>query len=78
MSERTASPLRKRHCETRDQIYEYLKSCDHSPTIQEIGQSVNRSKSTVEHHLLILCKKGLITQNGARWRGIRLLHQEED
>lgn len=74
MSVRAASPKRGHYCPTRDQIYDFLKSKPSSPTVQEIADEVGRSKSTVEHHLIILSNQGLIQMdNKARWRSIKVI-----
>lgn len=74
MSVRAASPKRGRYCPTRDQIYDYLKSNPSSPTVQEIADKVGRSKSTVEHHLIILSSQGLIkTDTKSHWRSIKVI-----
>lgn len=49
----------------RQQILEYVKSCDHSPTLREIGKAVGLSSvSTVQVHLLHLEREGLVSFSG--------------
>jgi DNA-binding IclR family transcriptional regulator len=49
----------------RLQILEFLKGCDHSPTLREIGEAVGLSSaSTVQVHLLHLEQQGLVAFSG--------------
>lgn len=46
---------------SRDRILAYLRECDYSPTVREIGAAVGlKSPSTVHSHLRELQQQGLI------------------
>lgn len=49
----------------RREILEYLRSCEHSPTLREIGDAVGlKSASTVQVHLMRLEHEGLVSFSG--------------
>jgi len=53
--------------ERSKQVLEYVRSCDHSPSVREIGQALGiPSPSTVQYHLNLLQAAGAITRKNGR------------
>jgi repressor LexA len=54
---------------TRDRILLYLRDCNYSPTVREIGTAVGlTSPATVHYHLELLELRGVIERHGAERR----------
>lgn len=54
---------------TRDLVWAYLRSVDHSPSVREIGQAVGlKSPATVQYYLAELERGGLIDRHGPERR----------
>jgi SOS-response transcriptional repressor LexA len=60
-----SSPRTRNGPDRRQQILEYLQSCEHSPTLREIADAVGlKSASTVQQHLIWLEAQGAIGFSG--------------
>lgn len=66
--------LYKRQKEILDYISQYIQQNGHSPTLQEIADSMNLSSlATVHEHIQALEKKGVIKRYEGSVRGIEIL-----
>jgi len=53
--------------ERTTQVLDYIRSCDHSPSVREIGKALGiSSPSAVQYHLRKLLESGEITRKNGR------------
>jgi len=53
--------------ERTQQVLEYVRSCDHSPSVREIGKALGiTSPASVQYHLDLLQASGAITRKNGR------------
>lgn len=50
--------------EVRNEILDFIRGLDYSPTVREIGKHVDRAPASVYRHLNVLEREGLIARKG--------------